>query len=61
MALPFYAVGFLAKIAKAIAAKNLNILIVSTFSKDYLLIREEKYKTAVKALKETGFNVVEEK
>ncbi len=57
VSVPFLGVGFLAKIAKAIAGKKLNILIISTFSKDYILIRESKYKNAVKALQELGFDV----
>jgi hypothetical protein len=58
---PFLAPGFLAKISKTIADKGLNILIVSTFSKDYSLIREESFKEAVKALEEVGFKVEVEK
>ncbi len=54
---PFQAKGFLAKISKTIADKGLNILIVSTFSKDYALIKEENFKVAVKALKNIGFPV----
>ena len=57
---PFQAPGFIAKISKAIADKGLNILVVSTFSKDYILIREEKYKIAIEALKGIGFPVIEE-
>jgi len=55
--LPFQAVGFLAKITKTIAEKRISVLVISTFSKDYILIKEEKYKTAVKALEEIGFSV----
>jgi len=52
---PFLAPGFLAKISKTIADKGLNILIISTFSKDYVLIREEDFKIALKALNKVGF------
>ncbi len=54
---PFLAKGFLAKISKAISDKGLNELIVSTFSKDYVLVREETWETAVQALKDIGFQV----
>lgn len=54
---PFLAPGFLAKISQTIADKNLMILMISTFSKDYVLIREEDFETAVKAFKEAGFCV----
>ena len=57
VSIPFLAPGFLAKISKTIADKSLNILIVSTFSKDYALIREEDFKVAVKALEEVGFSI----
>jgi len=54
---PFVAKGFLAKVTKTIADKDLNILIISTFSKDYALVREETSETAINALKEAGFPV----
>ncbi len=41
VAVPFYSVGFLAEISKAIAAENINSLIISTYSKDYFLIKED--------------------
>lgn len=61
VSIPFLAPGFLAKISKTIADKNMNILIVSTFSKNYALIREEDFKAAVKALQEVGFSIKVEK
>ncbi|MFH1972636.1 MAG: ACT domain-containing protein [archaeon] len=57
VSIPFLAPGFLAKISKTIADKGLNILVVSTFSRDYIMIREEKFEIAVEALKEVGFPV----
>jgi len=58
---PFLAKGFLAKVTKTIADKDLNVLVVSTFSKDYILVREEVYEVAVKALDEVGFSIEVEK
>ena len=55
---PFLVKGFLAKISKTIADKNLNILIISTFSKDYVLINEEDEKAATQALKNIGFTIM---
>ncbi|MBU0460725.1 MAG: ACT domain-containing protein [Nanoarchaeota archaeon] len=55
---PFVAKGFLAKITKTIADKNLNVLVVSTFSKDYILVREETWEIAIKALEDVGFPIV---
>ena len=40
VAVPFYSVGFLAAVTDAIAKEGINVLIVSTYSKDYLLIEE---------------------
>ncbi len=61
VSLPFLATGFLAKVTKTIAHKNLNVLVVSTFSKDYLLLREETHVTAIEALGKIGFKVEVEK
>ncbi|PIN76892.1 hypothetical protein COV17_00595 [Candidatus Woesearchaeota archaeon CG10_big_fil_rev_8_21_14_0_10_36_11] len=55
VSVPFLTPGFLAKISKTISNQNLNILIVSTFSKDYVLIREEDFEVALNALKDIGF------
>ena len=57
VSLPFVAKGFLAKVTKTVADEGLNVLVVSTFSKDYILVREETYKTVVEALKRVGFPV----
>lgn len=54
---PFQTVGFLAKIAEVIANQGMNILIVSTFSKDYIMIKEEELEKGLHALKDTGFPI----
>lgn len=54
---PFQTVGFLAKIAEVIANQGMNILIVSTFSKDYIMIKEEELEKGLQALKDTGFPI----
>jgi uncharacterized protein len=54
---PFLATGFLAKITKTIADKKINILIISTFSKDYCLIKEKDYKIALQTFKNEGFTI----
>ncbi|MCX6812260.1 MAG: ACT domain-containing protein [Candidatus Berkelbacteria bacterium] len=55
VSVPFYSVGFLAAVSGAIAEKGLNILIVSTYSKDYILIKKSKQKIAVETLLNLGF------
>lgn len=54
---PFVTKGFIASISGAIAERDLNVLVVSTFSKDYLLVREESKQSAVAALRDLGFSV----
>lgn len=57
VAVPFFSVGFLAKVTSAIAQKGLNLLVESTFTYDYLLIREEELELAVNALRELGLQL----
>lgn len=52
---PFVAKGFIARITQAIAERDLNVLVVSTFSKDYFLVREESIETAATVLRDLGF------
>lgn len=59
VSVPFYAVGFLAKITSAIAAKGANILVVSTYSKDYILVRTEHTNLAKVTLRDLGIKTVE--
>jgi len=54
VSVPFYSVGFLASVSNAIAAQGMNILIVSTFSKDYILVKHEKLEMALEALRVLG-------
>lgn len=56
VSVPFYSVGFLARVSEAIAKKNLNILIVSTYSKDYILIKYNQCLAAEAALLSLGLN-----
>ena len=60
-AVPFQTVGFLAKISETIANEGMNILIVSTFSKDYIMIKEELCEKGILALKNVGFPIEYEK
>jgi hypothetical protein len=54
VAVPFYSVGFLATISNALAAAGLDILIVSTYSRDYLLVRVDTVEIAAAVLTELG-------
>ena len=55
VSVPFYAVGFLATVSNAIAEEGMNILIVSTYSKDYIMVREEHLEKAHEVLLSLGF------
>ena len=54
---PFLAVGFIATVTRAIADQELNVLVVSTYSKDYILVKEETSNNAAEALKKLGFKI----
>lgn len=55
VSVPFYAVGFLAAVSRAIAKKEMSVLIVSTYSKDYILVKKERLQDARSALIDLGF------
>ncbi len=54
VSIPFYSVGFLSGISGAIARRNMNILIISTFSRDYILVDYKRVKEAQDALDTLG-------
>jgi hypothetical protein len=54
VSVPFYAVGFLAAVSNAIAQAGMNILIISTYSKDYILVKQEQLDKAREALTSIG-------
>lgn len=51
---PFYCVGFLARLTAALAAAGIDLLAVSTFSRDQLLVKEEMAERAVATLLAVG-------
>jgi hypothetical protein len=51
---PFYCVGFIAKISAAISAAGIDILVVSTFTRDWLLVKEEEGERAARVLEGVG-------
>ena len=55
ISLPFYAVGFLAAVTGAMGERGMNNLVISTYSKDYLFVREEHLEKATQALLDLGF------
>lgn len=54
--IPFYSIGFLATVSQAIAKEGMNILIVSTYSKDYIMIKDDRIEDAKSVLLRLGFS-----
>ncbi len=54
---PFETPGFLAAIASALAGEGINLLIISTFPHDYVLVRDRELKRATAALQSLGFQI----
>lgn len=55
VSVPFYSVGFLATVSSAIAKGGMNILIISTYSKDYIMVKEDRLEEAKEVLLSLGF------
>lgn len=58
VSVPFYSVGFLATVSHAIAKDGMNVLIVSTYSKDYIMVKDDKLEDARLVLLGLGFQEV---
>jgi len=52
---PFYCVGFIAKISARLSGAGLDILVVSTFSRDWVLVKEDDAERAEELLVAMGF------
>lgn len=52
---PFYCVGFIAKISAALSGAGMDILVVSTFSCDWVFVKEDDGLRAAKLLLQEGF------
>jgi len=52
---PFYCVGFVATITGALADVGIDIIIISSFSNDLILVMEKDLERAVEVLVEIGF------
>ena len=55
---PFYSVGFLAAVGNALAKQKMDILLLSTYSKDYVLVRVQDLDAAKSALIKIGLKEV---
>jgi len=55
VSVPFYSVGFIATVCDALASAGLNVLVVSTFSRDYIMVRVDLIERATAILLSLGF------
>ncbi len=55
VSVPFYSVGFIATVTSAIARGGMNVLVVSTYSKDYILVKQENIEKTEQVLRKLGF------
>lgn len=52
---PFYSVGFLATVTSTIAKEGKDVLVVSTYSKDYILVQHDFLEGVKRVLLSLGF------
>jgi len=52
---PFYCVGFIAKVSAALSGAGFDILVISTFSRDLVFVKEEAGPRAAGLLRQIGF------
>ena len=58
--LDFDMVGVLAGLTNCLATADIPVFVVSTFETDYLLVKGDRLGSAVQALNESGYSVVED-
>ena len=55
--LEFSLIGILAGISKVLAESEVGIFVISTYNTDYVLVKEENFEKAVRALRGAGYGV----
>ena len=56
--LDFSLIGILAKIASILAEAEIGIFVVSTFDTDYILVKAQNFRRALKALEDNGYDIL---
>jgi len=56
--LDFSLIGILSRLAGILAENKIGIFAVSTFNTDYILVKEENFERALKALASAGYDIV---
>jgi len=59
VSVPFQAPGFLARICAGLAERGINVLVYSTFSSDFLLVRWDELDESVWRLRAMGFTLTD--
>ena len=52
---PFYCVGFIAKVSAVLSGAGFDILVISTFSRDLVFVKEDDGSRAAELLRQIGF------
>ena len=55
--LDFSLIGILSKISTILAENKIGIFAVSTYNTDYILVKEENFERALKALTDSGYQI----
>lgn len=55
--LDFSLIGILSKISSVLAENKIGIFAVSTYNTDYILVKEENFGRALKALQDAGYEI----
>ena len=56
--LDFSLIGILSEISGVLAKNGIGIFAISTYNTDYILVKKENFERAMKALEESGYNVI---
>lgn len=56
--LDFSLIGILSEISTVLAENKIGIFAISTYNTDYILVKEENYSNALKALARAGYEIV---
>ena len=57
--LDFSLIGILAEIAKLLAEHGISIFALSTYNRDYILVKKEHYQKALGLLENSGYEIIE--
>ena len=58
VAISYYLIGILSKIATVLAENKIGIFAVSTYNTDYILVHEDNFEAALDTLKSAGYQIV---